>query len=61
MQSQVPLFEPLPRTSSVWLSDEEMMNLYSTQSVIWAILIDAKTSLSSTETTVNISGYGTAG
>jgi hypothetical protein len=47
--------------SSVWLSDDDMMQLFPSQSIIWAILIDAKTSSASTDTTVKISGYGTAG
>ena len=48
-------------SSSVWLSDEDMMQLFPSQDVVWAIWFDAKSSLSSTDTIVTISGYGTAG
>jgi hypothetical protein len=48
-------------SSSVWLSDDDMMQLFPSQSIIWAVLIDAKTSSSSTDATVKVSGYGTAG
>ena len=48
-------------SDSVWLSDNEIMQLYPSQSIIWAILVDAKSSSSSTDATVNVSGYGTAG
>ncbi len=48
-------------SSSVWLSDEDMMQLFPSQDVVWAIWFDAKSSLSSTDAIVTISGYGTAG
>jgi hypothetical protein len=48
-------------TGAVWLTDDEMMQLYPSQSVIWAILVDAKSSTSLTNTIVTFSGYGTAG
>ena len=47
--------------TSVWLNDDDMMQLYPSQDVIWAIVIDAQSSQSSTNTAVAISGYGTAG
>ena len=56
-----PVVRSFTSSGSVWLSDDEMMNLFSSQSVIWAILVDAKSSSSSTDATVNVSGYGTAG
>jgi hypothetical protein len=46
---------------AVWLTDDEVMQLYPSQSVIWAVLVDAKSSSGSTNTAVTISGYGTAG
>lgn len=46
---------------AVWLTDDEVMQLYPSQSVIWAVLVDAKSSLGSTNAVVTISGYGTAG
>lgn len=56
---------PVTRTftskDSVWLTDDEMLRLFPSQSVIWAIWVDAKSSATSTDATVKISGYGTAG
>ncbi len=46
---------------SAWLNDDEMMQLYASQSIIWAILVDAKVSTASTDASVSVSGYGTAG
>jgi hypothetical protein len=46
---------------AVWLSDDDMMQLYPSQSVIWAVIVDAKASLSSSGAVVTVSGYGTAG
>jgi hypothetical protein len=48
-------------SDTVWLSDDEMLRLFPSQSVIWAIWVDAKSSAPSTDATVKISGYGTAG
>jgi hypothetical protein len=48
-------------SGAVWLTDDEMMELYPSQSVIWAVLVDAKSSSSSTNAVVTVSGYGTAG
>jgi hypothetical protein len=48
-------------SGAVWLSDDDMMQLFPSQSIIWAILIDAKTGASSTNAIVTVSGYGTAG
>ncbi len=56
-----PVIRTFANRSSVWLSDDDMMQLLPSQSVIWAILIDAKTSSTSTDATVKVSGYGTAG
>jgi hypothetical protein len=47
-------------SGSVWLSDDDMMQLFPSQSLIWVILVDAKTSSSSTDAVVTVSGYGTA-
>ncbi len=48
-------------SGAVWLSDDDMMQLFPSQSIVWAILIDAKTGASSTDAIVTASGYGTAG
>jgi hypothetical protein len=56
-----PVVRTFTSRGSFWLSDEEMMLLYPSQGVIWAVLVDAKSSSSSTGATVSVSGYGTAG
>ncbi len=55
-----PVVRTFTSSGSVWLSDDDMMQLYPSQSIIWAILVDAKTSSSSTDAVVTVSGYGTA-
>jgi hypothetical protein len=45
-------------STSLWLSEDDMLRLFPSQSIIWAILIDAKTSSASTDATVQISIYG---
>jgi hypothetical protein len=42
----------------MWLSDDDMVRLFPSQSIIWAILIDAKASSASTDATVQVSIYG---
>ena len=56
-----PVVRTFTSRDSIWLSDEEMMRLYPSQGVIWAVLIDAKSSSSSTGAIVSVNGYGTAG
>jgi hypothetical protein len=46
---------------AVWLSNDEMMQLYPSQSIIMAVVVDAQSSSSSTNAAVTVSGYGTAG
>ncbi len=48
-------------SSTVWLSDDEILQLFPSQNVIWAIIVDASCSSSSTDATVKVSGYGIAG
>ncbi len=56
-----PVIRTFTNSSSVWLSDDDMMRLFPSQSIIWVILVDAKSSSSSTDAVVTMSGYGTAG
>jgi hypothetical protein len=56
-----PVVRTFTNPGSVWLSDDEMMRLYPSQGLIWAFLVDAKSSSSSTDATVSVSGYGSAG
>jgi hypothetical protein len=55
-----PVVRSFTSSGSVWLSDDDMMQLFPSQSIIWVILVDAKTSSSSTDAVVTVSGYGTA-
>lgn len=57
----IPVVRTFTSGGSVWLSDDEMMQLYPSQGIIWAVLVDAKSSSSSTDAIVNVSCYGTAG
>jgi hypothetical protein len=45
-------------STTLWLSDDDMLRLFPSQSVIWAILVDAKASTASTDATVQVSVYG---
>ena len=56
-----PVVKTFTSSGAVWLSDDDMMQLFPSQSIVWAILIDAKTAASSTDAIVTVSGYGTAG
>jgi hypothetical protein len=47
-------------STTLWLSDDDVLSLLPSQSVIWAILVDAKASSASTDAVVQISIYGTA-
>jgi len=54
--SAIRTFSTIGSTS---LSDNDMMQLFSSQSVIWAILVDAKTNTATTNAKVTISNSGT--
>ena len=56
-----PVVRTFTSSSSIWLSDDEMIQLYPSQGIIWAVLVDAKSSSSSTDAVVNVSVYGTTG
>lgn len=45
-------------TTALWLSDDDILRLMPSQSIIWGILIDAKASSAATDATVQISIYG---
>ena len=47
-------------STTLWLSDDDVLNLLPSQSVIWSILVDAKASSASTDAVVQVSIYGTA-
>jgi hypothetical protein len=49
------------QTAALWLDDDDYFELMSAHNIIWAILVDAKTNFSFTDTTVQIDVYGTTG
>ena len=55
-----PVERVFTNSSSVWLTDDELLRLFSSQNVIWAVIVDASCSSSSTDAIVKISGYGIA-
>jgi hypothetical protein len=56
-----PVTRVFTNSSSGWLSNDELLQLFPSQNVIWAIIVDASCSSSSTDATVKVSGYGIAG
>jgi len=47
------------QTATLWLDDDDHFELTPAHNIIWAIVVDAKTSSKSTNTTVQIDVYGT--
>jgi hypothetical protein len=47
-------------STTLWLSDDDMLQLFPSQNVIWAILVDAKSSSASTNVVVQVNIYGIA-
>ena len=47
-------------STSVWLSDDDMLRMFPSESVIWNILVEAKASSASTDAVVHVSVYGIA-
>lgn len=47
-------------SSTLWLDDDDMLRLFPSQNVIWAILVDTKSSSATTNVVVQIDVYGTA-
>ncbi|MBN1245117.1 hypothetical protein JXA31_05945 [Candidatus Bathyarchaeota archaeon] len=45
-------------STTLWLSDDDVLRLFPSQSIIWAILVDAKASSATTDATVQVSFYG---
>ena len=44
--------------TSTWLSDDDLLRLFPSQDVVWAILIDAKSNLNSSSAVVKVDIYG---
>ncbi len=45
-------------STTLWLSDDDMLRMFPSESVIWNILVDAKVSSASTDAVVQVSVYG---
>jgi hypothetical protein len=45
-------------SSALWLGDDDMLKLFPSESVVWAILVDAKVNSKSTDASVQFSIYG---
>jgi hypothetical protein len=45
-------------STTLWLSDDDMLRMFPSQSIIWSILINAKVSSASTDAAVQVSIYG---
>jgi hypothetical protein len=45
-------------SSSLWLSDDDLLKIFPSQSVIYAILVDAKVSIPNSDATVRVDLYG---
>ena len=56
-----PVIRTFNQSTSIWLTDDEILHLFPSQSIIWAIWLDAKSNEGSTSVTVRASTYGTAG
>ncbi|MGD0996467.1 MAG: hypothetical protein ABR909_13220, partial [Candidatus Bathyarchaeia archaeon] len=48
-------------SGAVWLSNDQMMQLYPSQDIILGVVVDAQSSASSSNAVVTVSGYGTDG
>jgi hypothetical protein len=47
-------------TTAIWLTDDDILRLFPSQNIIWAILVDAKSTSASTSASANISIFGIA-
>jgi len=44
--------------TTLWLSDDDILRMFPSQSIIWNILVDAKSSSASTDAVVKVSIMG---
>jgi hypothetical protein len=56
-----PVTQTFTSSGAVWLSNDQILELFPSQSVILGVVLDATSSASSTNAVVTVSGYGTAG
>jgi hypothetical protein len=46
-------------TGTASLTNDELLALFPSQGIIWSVIVDAKTDVSSTDATATVNGYGT--
>jgi hypothetical protein len=56
-----PVTQTFNSSVAVWLSNDQILELFPSQSVVLGVVFDATSSASSTNAVVTVSGYGTAG
>ena len=56
-----PVTQTFTSSGAAWLSNDQILELFPSQSVILGVVFDATSSASSTNAVVTVSGYGTAG
>jgi hypothetical protein len=54
-----PVTRSFNSSGTVSLSNNELLALYPSQSIIWSVIVDAKTDVATTDAAVTVSGYGT--
>ncbi|MCW4005747.1 MAG: hypothetical protein NWF04_04015 [Candidatus Bathyarchaeota archaeon] len=54
-----PIEKTFTTTNSTWLTDNDLLTLFPSQNLVYAILIDAKTNTPTTTATATVSLYGT--
>jgi hypothetical protein len=56
-----PVTQTFTSSGVAWLSNDQILTLFPSQSVIVGVVFDAQSSVSTTNAVVTVSGYGTAG
>ncbi|MGA2682911.1 MAG: hypothetical protein ABSF44_14055 [Candidatus Bathyarchaeia archaeon] len=56
-----PVTQTFTSSGAAWLSNDQILTLFPSQSVIVAVVFDAQSSANTTNAVVTVSGYGTAG
>ncbi len=56
-----PVTQTFAASGAAWLSNDQILTLFPSQSVILGVVFDAQSSASATNAVVTVSGYGTAG
>jgi hypothetical protein len=54
-----PVTRTFTNSSTTSLTNDELLTLFPSQSIIWSVIVDAKINTSSTDVTATIGGYGT--